>query len=1057
MSQKPKLKKPLRQRLLQLSAVMALLLVALYFALTSSWFVRKFVLPAVGGFIGAEITVTELTLRPFSRLELRDLRVQAGQQEPVLEVGELRARYNGWALLRGRVVVGECALVAPRVQFIHDELGRNNLPSRFAKTSAAAPKPYQPASGTAGRWRVAVRNLSLTNARVDLVERDRDGALRSTIISNLMASLDRIENGEPGKLTLAANLHCEHGLAGGASNDFFTAHASSEFAFETTPALVLSRLAGGAQFEVHAAGGGMRELAGVTGRLESLLEGRNLSKFDLAFEQRGARLGTLGATGTFDPAKSEGQLRLTLDSINRPVLNLLTARRGIEFLPSAIGGAVVVNLAQGGRAVTAEGQLRGRQLSVRRIGAGEGTPPVDADAGFDLRVDRAAQRLSLQKFQLSVKQGAAELVAGRLDYPMEFSWATNSASSFTKSTLTLALRQCDLVAWRALHGLTNLAGRCDAQVSLTAAPGGERLQLTAGASARDLVLGSARQRQLELGLNATYAVTNGAEVVSGTATLGCPAAGAGDAFPAGFKADAQFELLRQGGALELRPCVVRASHNGASGGTMELEGRHHAEKGAGEFQLKLAAVNERVLAPFLVTALAPRALASATLDGAARLKLDPGGRAATDADLRLANFRLAAPGAAADAPLSAALKLSAESHGAAHQLKQALLDLAPGAAVTNAVELTGALDLGGAATASNRLVLKSAQLDVTPWWDAFAPPMATIPAGKGATPASTSAPPRDPAPLQLPVKQLAVDVNVGRLVAREIVLSNLVVSARLSDGLLAVKPLEATLNGAPVSGLIDANLGVSGWLYNLDLKLDRVPLRPLAASFSPAAAGTLSGELTLDGGFKGAGLSYETLRHKLNGTARFSLTNAAIEFAPGWKQGVLVAVAALLRAPEIAGGPIAWAAGGVTLGGGQLDLQGVNVGTEAFLAGVTGRVPLAEALTNSALDLPVTLQLRRALADRAKLAVAGPSDAPFAALPDFLRAKGTLGVPRADINKLALGGVLLQSLGNVPGLGDDKTRAIFQGLGGLLTPTKPAATNAPAAAPPSPPAPAPRP
>ena len=205
MSKKPRLKKPLKQWLLRAAAVLVLLLVALYFALTSSWFVRKFALPAVGEFIGAKITVAELDIRPVSRLELRDLRVQATQQEPVLEVGELRARYDGWALLRGRVAVEECTLVAPRVQLIHDELGRNNLPSRFAEASASTSKPYQPAPGSKNPWHLAIRNLSLTDARVDLVERDRDGALRSTIISNLTARLDRLENGEPGNLSLTAD------------------------------------------------------------------------------------------------------------------------------------------------------------------------------------------------------------------------------------------------------------------------------------------------------------------------------------------------------------------------------------------------------------------------------------------------------------------------------------------------------------------------------------------------------------------------------------------------------------------------------------------------------------------------------------------------------------------------------------------------------------------------------------------------------------------------------------------------------------------------------------
>jgi hypothetical protein len=1048
MMKKVRLKRPLKHRLLRAAVALALLLTALYFALTSTAFVRRFVLPPLGKWIGAEITVTDTVIRPFSRFELRELRVQAGQHEPVLEIAELRARYDGWALLRGRLVVHECALVAPRVQWVRDASGRSNLPRRFAATpsQAAPPRPGKPARP--GALQVALRNFSLTNGLVQIVERGASGEIRSTTVSNLNLALDRFENGAPGKLTLGAGVRCERGAAAGASNDFFTAQASGAFSFEATDKLALGRLAGGARFDVSETGGSLRDLAALQARLDLLLEANRLSQFDLVFEQRGARVGGVQATGRFDLAKSEGQLRITLDSINRQVLNIFAARAGVEFAPSAIGGSVVVSLAQGGRTVTAEGQLVGRQLSVRR--AGLATPPVDGDATFDLRADRATQRLTLQKFQLTARQGAAELLTGRLDYPMELSWATNAASSFTKSTLSVAVRQFDLGAWRALHGYTNLAGRCDAQLSLAAAPGDKRLQLTATGTARDLATGEFRQRQLDFALQAVHAVTNGADTFTGTASLQAAAA-TGDTLPAKFRADAGFDLAHKDGGVKLQPSTLRASLDGEPGGVIELAGDYSSTSNTGELRLKISTVNERLLGPFLNAALAPRSLASAVLDGAALLKLAADGQATADADLTLTKLTLAQPGTGTHAPLAAALKLSTTSSNGVHQLKQLTLNLAPGASPSNELEVNGTLDLRGAAAEPSKLSLKAAFLDVTPWWNAFAPTGTSARNGGGdpRAPAPSPAPRGDPAPLQLPVKQLAVDAGIARLVARQMLWSNVTFSARLNDGLLAVKPFAATLNGASVSGLIDANLGVPGWLYNVDLKLDRVPLRPVAASFAPGAPGTLDGELSLAGEFKGAGLTYETLRHKLNGTARFALTNAAIEFAPGWKQGVLVTVATLLRVPEIAGSPIAWAAGGATVGGGQLDLQSMSIGTEAFIARLAGRIPLAESPVSSVLDLPVTLQLRRTLAEKAKLNFSAPPDATFVALPDFLRARGTLGLPRADINKLVLGGVVLQSLGSVPGLSDDKTRAILQGIGGLLTP-KPATTNTPP--PPTPPA-----
>jgi hypothetical protein len=604
----------------------------------------------------------------------------------------------------------------------------------------------------------------------------------------------------------------------------------------------------------------------------------------------------------------------------------------------------------------------------------------------------------------------------------------------------------NLAEWRALHGQTNLAGRCDARLGLTTVPGDPRLQLAADLTLRDFLSGTARQQHFEFKLQAAYAASNRTDSLAGKATLRVPGAGAGDMLPAGLEAETDFQLARDDDVLVLRQLLTRASRDQQPAGTVSLEGNYSPKTQSGQLHLKVAALNERLLAPLLDAALAPRRLASATFDATAALQLRRPREGSLEADLALSRFALAAPGAPAASPLGAAARFSATSSGDVHQIQRLLLNLAPGAPTPNELEMNGLLDLRADKPDPSRLTLKAAALDLTPWWEALAPaPPAAAPAPAAPASPPPAAPPRsDPAPVRLPVQQFVLDARVDRLTARQLVLSNLVLGARLSEGLLAVKPFEATLNGAPVRALLDANLGVPGWLYNVDLALDRVPLRPLVESFAPAGTPAAAGELTLNGEIKGAGFSDDSLRSKLNGRLNLALTNAAVPLAQGWKQGVLEIVATLLRVPELAGAPVAWASGALSVGGGQVDLSTVQVGTEAMIAGLSGRIPLAPVLTNSPLDLPVTLQLRRSLAQRAKLTVGGDPATPFAPLPDFLRVKGTLGQPRADINKLALGGVLLQSLGGLPAVGGEKTGAILQSIGGLLAPPAPGGTNAPA-------------
>ena len=68
-------------------------------------------------------------------------------------------------------------------------------------------------------------------------------------------------------------------------------------------------------------------------------------------------------------------------------------------------------------------------------------------------------------------------------------------------------------------------------------------------------------------------------------------------------------------------------------------------------------------------------------------------------------------------------------------------------------------------------------------------------------------------------------------------------------------------------------------------------------------------------------------------------------------------------------------------------------------------------------------------------------------LPKFVTVKGTLGEPKSEVNKLALGGVLLKTTtGIAERLGvkvEPGTSNLLQGVGNLLTGQKPASTNQP--------------
>jgi hypothetical protein len=93
----------------------------------------------------------------------------------------------------------------------------------------------------------------------------------------------------------------------------------------------------------------------------------------------------------------------------------------------------------------------------------------------------------------------------------------------------------------------------------------------------------------------------------------------------------------------------------------------------------------------------------------------------------------------------------------------------------------------------------------------------------------------------------------------------------------------------------------------------------------------------------------------------------------------------------------------------------------------------------------VQVALGRAQAAKAGLVDAStPTNAVYVSLPDFLKMKGTLGAPKADIDKIALASLALKAGGGISsqigGKDGDKIGSALNALGGLLGGSK----NAPA-------------
>src|ERR1039458_6396957 len=131
------------QRALPIAAwvagVLVILTLVAYFVVTSSTFIKGVILPRVSAAIHADVTVTDISVHPFSKITVRGLKVQAKGQEPVITAPEFRASYSLWSILRGNLRVDEVALVSPTVALVENPDPRPQTPPRTAGPPSGAP------------------------------------------------------------------------------------------------------------------------------------------------------------------------------------------------------------------------------------------------------------------------------------------------------------------------------------------------------------------------------------------------------------------------------------------------------------------------------------------------------------------------------------------------------------------------------------------------------------------------------------------------------------------------------------------------------------------------------------------------------------------------------------------------------------------------------------------------------------------------------------------------------------------------------------------------------
>jgi hypothetical protein len=207
----------------------------------------------------------------------------------------------------------------------------------------------------------------------------------------------------------------------------------------------------------------------------------------------------------------------------------------------------------------------------------------------------------------------------------------------------------------------------------------------------------------------------------------------------------------------------------------------------------------------------------------------------------------------------------------------------------------------------------------------------------------------------------------------------------------------------------------------------------------PDRKGQMGGTLTANAQVKGAGITGTGLQKNLTGQFAGGVTNLNLSVMDVHSAilktliNVIATIPQLLSNPESAivswvdqltgrgGGlmdelkksPIQVINAQIRAGGGRIDLPSASVQSTAFKADGQGGIALAQVLTNSTINIPVAVFVSQPIGKQLNLASANTAaNATYVPLPQFLTMTGTIGNPKADIKKSALGGMAVQSLGS---------------------------------------------
>lgn len=448
---------------------MAVVLVVVYFVGTSGSFFKSVILPKVSAAMGAEVSVADAQISPFSHVVLKDVKVQPRGSETLVTVKEVSAAYSLWSILGGNISIQDVTVESPVVTLITNPEGASNLEAML-KAQPKSSKPAEtPKSGKTPQ--LDIKRIALNNATVRVVKNYRGGAKDVTEISGLNFTLSDLRNAHPGKIKVDAGLSMEKAAQPATAAGSLSAKLAGAFDFALTPELKPASARGKTTFTVDKASGSLADLAAFGTTLDCELTTTELKELALRLTKGGEALGEIHLSGPFDTAKSEGKLKLEILSVDKRALNLAGAASGVDFGTTTIRSTNTIEFAKGGKLITTAGRLDLSQFQVTR--QNQTSPTLDLQGQYAIIVDQVASSVVLNTFSLTGSQNSRPLLITEMPRPLTLK--SGSTSGVGDASLKLVITNLNLMDWKAFAGDSAPEGLLNLEVKLISQNGGKQL------------------------------------------------------------------------------------------------------------------------------------------------------------------------------------------------------------------------------------------------------------------------------------------------------------------------------------------------------------------------------------------------------------------------------------------------------------------------------------------------------------------------------------------------------------------------------------------------------